>query len=127
MSKTIALICCAISSHLTNDYEPVQRYNEAHQSFGVHAERNGIGFMSMTFKDSFSKQSQLHALTGMYDATPWLRIGAGAGYIKTSYYEGAYAAPLLEVGYNNVWLQGSFQPKVSGGDAVAAVQLKLRF
>lgn len=131
---SIGLLCCAISKHITTDYAPAGGYNESHKSLGLHVERAGPGWkqgvMAMTFKDSFAKRSTLAAGTLTYQ---WgegdklhAALGGGVGYIRTSYYAGLYVAPLAEVGYGRLTLQGSIQAPVSGADAVAAVQAKLR-
>lgn len=131
---SISVLCCAISKHLSTDYAPQGGYTENHNSIGVHVERAGPGWkpgaMLFRFDDSFDKSSLMAVGTMAYqwgqDSGLRASLGVGAGYARTSYYEGPYAAPMVELGYDRLSLQASYQYPISGADEVVAVQVKVR-
>lgn len=129
----VALIAGSMSVHHTTEHAPKEGYNQTHNSLGVHVKKEGDGWqpgvMGMRFEDSFGKTSQMYVGTMEYQKSLGdfhASAGAGAGYVKTSYYEGPYVAPLVEVGYKRFSIQLSHQLKVPGGDSVTAAQLKIK-
>lgn len=135
VSETIvSLLMAGISTHLTTEYEPKGGYNETHESIGIQIEQPidnwRIGVLGMRFKDSFDKSSGLYAATVRYqfgeDESFNASAGLGLGYTHTSYYNGVYGAPMVELGYNRLSAQVSYIPKMSGADEVIAMQFKVR-
>lgn len=130
-----SILCCGISVHHTTDHAPVGGYNETHESIGIHVEYGNEawvpGIEEMYFKDSFDKPSHLATGTLLYRQQVYKRLhvaaGGGVGYAATSYYSGPYAAPLVEVGIDPVYVQASHQVGIEGADAVTAVQFKFRW
>ena len=130
----ISLLCCALSVHLTDMYTPDGGYNETHESIGVHVEetfdKHAYGLQAMTFKDSFDKNSALYALTYVYELDNLWKlqhnVGAGVGYVETSYYSGPIILPVYEIGYNRFALQNSVFPPAFGSEALFMTQLKIK-
>lgn len=133
-NTTVSLLIAGISTHLTTDYEPKGGYNETHDSIGIQIERSydnwHFGALGFRFKDSFSEDSGIYAATMRYqigDSTRYhASAGLGLGYTHTSYYNGVYGAPIVELGYNRLSAQISYIPKMSGTDEVIAAQFKVR-
>lgn len=130
----VSLLVAGISTHLTTDYEPKGGYNETHESIGLQIEQPvgnmRYGVLGMHFKDSFSESSGLYAATARYqvglDNGLNASLGAGLGYTHTSYYNGVYGAPMVELGYNRFSAQFSYIPKMKNTDEVLAMQFKIK-
>lgn len=122
------------SKHLRDQWEPGDGYNEFHESIGFQVEQVGDGWkagaLGFTFLDSYEERSNL--LVGTYGYRRSFENefevfgGLGLGYVETSYYHGAIALPIVELGYKRAAMQFSYMPEVDGGDPVAAVQLKVK-
>lgn len=131
-----SIIAGSFSKHLTDDFEPINGYNETHQSFGVDIEKNAKngfipGITLFSFKDSFDNSSFVALGTFAYKKTfhPSFNMkgGLAAGLVDTSYYSGAVASPFIEACYYFVCPQLSYFPKLSGrADSFIALQFKFK-
>lgn len=123
----IGLLCCALSKHLTHEFN--NEYNEQHESLGLYVEKHyephSISMQGFYFKDSFSEPSKNITANYKYKAHEYVGVGAGAGYLKTSYYEGPIILPILEIG-KDIKLQISAFPKAFGSEALIMGQIKLK-
>lgn len=124
----LSLVCCAISHHLTNAYG--DSYNETHESIGVVIEesydRHTYGLQGFHFNDSFDKSSFLASGNYLYSVFKYLKAGAGAGWVRTSYYNGAIILPIAEIGTDAVSVQLSAFPQAFGSEALVMGQIKLK-
>lgn len=124
----LSLVCCAISHHLTNAYG--DSYNETHESFGVVIEesydRHTYGLQGFHFNDSLDKSSFIATGSYLYSLHDYIKAGAGAGWVKTSYYSGLIVLPMLEVGTDRVSVQLSAFPNAFGSEALVMGQMKIK-
>lgn len=135
---SIGLILGSTTMHMTHKYEPTEGYNQANRSLGIDVVEKGEGwhpgFMAFRFDDSYDKTSA--AILGTYGyadnfdvkgLTFDYRAGVGAGYTRTSYYEGAVGSVFVEGCQGHHCVQLSGIPKLTNVDAVLMAQYKFRF
>lgn len=130
----VSVIAGGFSKHLTRKYEPDDGYTEQHSNLGFEIGQAGPGWVfsaqSTWFHDSHNKNSYLGVGAFGYrwilPHTISIYGGIGAGYARTSYYNGAIVLPFAELGWWRISAQGSYLPKVPNADSGVALQLKFR-
>ena len=130
----VSVVAGGISHHLTTEYAPPEGYTEQHRVLGLEVAQAGPGWVfsaqAFHFNDSHDESSHLAAgafgYRGMLPYQFFMYGGVGVGYIETSYYSGAIALPLFELGWWRISAQGTYLPKLPEADSGLAVQFKFK-
>ena len=130
----ISLVAGGISKHLTTEYEPSEGYTEQHKLLGLDISQAGPGWVfsaqAFYFNDSHDEDSFIVAGAFGYRVIMPHQFfaygGVGVGYADTSYYSGALALPMLEIGWWRISAQGTYLPKFPDADSGIGVQFKFK-
>ena len=133
-SWQVSIIAGGFSKHLTDKYEPEEGYTEQHSNLGLEISQAGPGWVfsaqATYFKDSHDENSFLGVGAFGYRATlPYqffIYGGIGAGYVRTSYYNGVIALPYVELGWWRISVEGSYLPEFKNTDSGIALQFKFK-
>ena len=133
-SLQLFIIAGGFSKHLTTKYEPQKGYTDQHSNIGLEISQTGPGwvFSAQTtfFKDSHNEDSFLGVGGFGYRLLlPYQFLiygGIGAGYVKTSYYNGIIALPYIELGWWRISVEGSYLPEFKNTDSGIALQFKFK-
>jgi hypothetical protein len=130
----LSVVAGGISKHLTTEYEPSEGYTERHRLLGLDISQAGPGWVfsaqAFYFNDSHDEDSFIGAGAFGYRVILPLQFfvygGLGLGYADTSYYSGALALPLIEIGWWRISAQGTYLPKLPDADSGIGVQFKFK-